>query len=172
MWVPEKQVRVGPASVQRIWSARHGSRDAGQTRLVATWRAVRARSRCSLPGRASSGADTPLGGLLAQGFSIDYERVPQAIADLKHAAEFFKSRADVARELATIPAPGLDGVSLNAVAQIGKWASDVGTNNLEATLNAGAKQLEDLAHKLREDLMTYLHVEELNLPKPTPGLPL
>ncbi|MGH3786340.1 MAG: hypothetical protein ACRDRG_07235 [Pseudonocardiaceae bacterium] len=118
-------------------------------------------------------AGTPLGGLLAQGFSIDYERLPQAIADLEHAAEFFKKQADVARDLAQIPPPGIDGVSLNAVAQLGRWASDVGTNNLEATLWAGARQLEDLAQKLREDLMTYLQVEELNIPKePTPGLPL
>ncbi|HEX2289813.1 MAG TPA: hypothetical protein VHH53_06400, partial [Pseudonocardiaceae bacterium] len=115
-------------------------------------------------------AGTPLGALVSgnSGFSIDYERVPQAIADLEHAAVFFTKQADVARELARIPAPGIDGVSLNAVAQIGRWASDVGTNNLEATLRAGATQLEDLARKLREDLMTYLEVEELNLPKPSP----
>lgn len=99
-------------------------------------------------------------------------RVPQAIADLEHAAEFFKDRAKKAHELAKIPPPGLDGVSVNAVIQIGKWASDAGTNNLEATLVAGAKQLEDLARKFREDLQTYLQVEELNIPHPTPGLPL
>lgn len=70
-----------------------------------------------------------------------------------------------------IPAPGLDGVSLNAVVQISKWASDSGENNLAATLRAGAIQLNGLARKLREDLQTYLQVEELNLPKePTPGL--
>ncbi|HXT44500.1 MAG TPA: hypothetical protein VN748_10345 [Pseudonocardiaceae bacterium] len=119
---------------------------------------------------------TPLGALLsgngaAAGFSIDYERVPQAITDLEHAAEFFRSRALVAERLANIPAPGVDGVSLNAVAQIGKWASDSSQNNLAATLHAGAKQLEDLAQKLREDLKTYLQVDELSIPKePSPGL--
>ena len=122
-------------------------------------------------------AGTALGGLLsgsgaAQGFSIDYERVPQAIADLEHAAEFFKDRAETALRLANIPAPGADGISVNAVVQIGKWASDSGANNLYATLVAGAKQLEDLAQKLREDLMSYLKVEELNIPKASPGLPL
>jgi hypothetical protein len=67
----------------------------------------------------------------------------------------------------------MDGVSLNAVAQIGRWASDSGANNLEANLRAGAKQLRDLAHKLREDLQTYLQVEELNIPRThSPGLPL
>lgn len=122
-------------------------------------------------------AGTPLGALLggsgaAAGFSIDYERVPQAIADLEHAAKFFRDRAVVAQGLAKIPPPGIDGVSVNAVAQIGKWASDSGVNNLEATLKAGAKQLEDLAHKLREDLSTYLQVEELNIPQPSPSLSL
>ncbi|MGH3788568.1 MAG: hypothetical protein ACRDRG_18945 [Pseudonocardiaceae bacterium] len=120
---------------------------------------------------------TPLGALLggngaAAGFSIDYERVPQAIADLEHAAKFFKDQARTARSLAKIPAPGIDGVSLNAVAEIGRWASDTGVNNLEATLTAGALQLEVLAQKLREDLKTYLQVEELNIPQPSPGLPL
>ena len=117
-------------------------------------------------------AGTPLSALVSgnSGFSIDYERVPQAIADLEHAAEFFKEKAAKAQRLANIPAPGIDGVSLNAVAQIGKWASDDGVNNLEATLTAGAKQLEDLARKLREDLMTYLQAEELNIPGPSPGL--
>ncbi|MDQ4009266.1 MAG: hypothetical protein M3228_00850 [Actinomycetota bacterium] len=117
---------------------------------------------------------TPLGALVSSnaGFSIDHERVPQAIADLEHAAEFFKDRAKVAEGLANILAPGTDGVSLNAVGQIGKWASDSGENNLATTLTAGAKQLEGLAQKLREDLLTYLQVEELNIPQPSPGLPL
>jgi hypothetical protein len=119
---------------------------------------------------------TPLGLLLsgngaAAGFSIDYERLPQAITDLEHAAEFFRDRAKQAERLANIPAPGLDGISLNAVAQIGRWASDSDENNLAATLRAGATQLDGLARKLREDLQTYLQVEELNLPRhPSPGL--
>ena len=118
-------------------------------------------------------AGTPLGSLLGgpSGFSINYDRVPQAIADLEHAARFFLNRAKVAEGLANIPPPGVDGVSLNAVTQIGKWASDDGENNLAATLVAGARQLEHLAYKLREDLKTYLRVEELNIPNdPSPGL--
>lgn len=116
---------------------------------------------------------TPLGDLSAAGFSIDYERLPQAITDLEHAAKFFKNRADISDDLATIPAPGTDGISLNAVAQIGSWASASGENNLAATLRAGATQLENLAQKLREDLQTYLQVEELNLPTvPSKGLDL
>ena len=122
-------------------------------------------------------AGTALGGLLggsgaAQGFSIDYERVPQAIADLEEAAKFFKDRAKIARSLARVSAPGADGVSVNAAAEIGRWASDAGTNNLEATLRAGATQLRDLAQKLREDLKAYLHVDELNIPKASSGLQL
>jgi hypothetical protein len=116
---------------------------------------------------------TQLGGNgAAAGFSIDYERAPQAVADLEHAADFFENRAKMALRLATIPAPGTDGVSMNAVEQIGRWASDTGTNNLEVTLLAGAQQLRDLAQKLRADLKTYLQVEELNIPKASPGLPL
>jgi hypothetical protein len=120
---------------------------------------------------------TALGALLggngaAAGFSIDYERLPQSIADLEHAAKYLQDQATVAQGLANIPAPGVDGVSLNAVAQIGKWASDSGADNLEANLRAGAKQLQDLARKLREDLQTYLQVEDLNIPKASPGLPL
>ncbi|MGH3779117.1 MAG: hypothetical protein ACRDRO_00435, partial [Pseudonocardiaceae bacterium] len=109
----------------------------------------------------------------AAGFSIDYERVPQSIADLEHAANYLQDQAAVAQGLASVPAPGVDGISLNAVAQIGKWASDSGANNLEANLRAGAKQLRDLAQKLREDLKIYLQVEDLNIPTmPSPGLPL
>lgn len=103
---------------------------------------------------------------------MDYERVPQSIADLEHAADYLESQAEVARRLAHIPAPGLDGVSVNAAAQIGKWASDSGANNLEANLRAGAIQLRDLAQKLRADLQTYLQAEELNIPNASPGLPL
>jgi hypothetical protein len=121
---------------------------------------------------------TPLADLLsgngaATGFSIDYERVPQAITDLRHAAEFFESRVKVAEHLANTPAPGADGVSVHAVEQIDKWASNSGQNNLAATLRTGALQLNKLADKLEEDLKTYLQVEELNLPKDaTRGLPL
>lgn len=120
---------------------------------------------------------TALGALLggngaAAGFSIDYERVPQAIADLEHAARFFNAKATEAQRLADIPAPGIDGVSINAVAEIGRWAWDSGENNLAATLRAGALQLDDLAQKLRADLKTYLQVEELNIPQASPGLPL
>ena len=93
---------------------------------------------------------TALGALLggngaAPGFSINYERVPKSIADLEHAADYLLIQAQVARGLASIPTPGLDEVSLNAVAQIGKRASDSGANNLEANLAAGAKQHQALA---------------------------
>lgn len=120
---------------------------------------------------------TPLGALLtgngaAAGFSINYEGLPQAIADLEAAAAFVDVRAKTALRLAYIRPPGIDGVSINAASQIGKWAADDGINNLHATLTSGAKQLADLAQKLREDLKTYLQVEELNIPAtPSPGLP-
>jgi hypothetical protein len=50
-----------------------------------------------------------LGGSEAAGFSIDYERVPQVIADLEEAASFFRSRAKTALRLADIRPPGTDG---------------------------------------------------------------
>ncbi|MGI8577860.1 MAG: hypothetical protein ACR2KG_08050, partial [Nocardioidaceae bacterium] len=114
-------------------------------------------------------AGTPLGALLtgngaAAGFSINYEALPQAIADLEAAAAFVDVRAKTALRLAYIRPPGTDGVSINAARQIGNWAADEGINNLHATLTAGAKQLKDLAQKLREDLKTYLQVEDLNIP--------
>jgi ABC-type transporter Mla subunit MlaD len=120
---------------------------------------------------------TSLGALLgsngaAAGFSINYEALPQAIADLEAAADFFDDRANTALRLANILPPGIDGVSVNATAQLGKWAADDGVNNLHATLIAGAKQTRDLAQKLRDELKTYLQVEELNIPKASPGLPL
>jgi hypothetical protein len=54
---------------------------------------------------------TALGALLggngaAAGFAIDYERLPQSIADLEHAADFLESQAKIAQGLANIPAPG------------------------------------------------------------------
>ncbi|MGH3873096.1 MAG: hypothetical protein ACRDSR_16585 [Pseudonocardiaceae bacterium] len=117
--------------------------------------------------------NTALGGSgTAASFSVDYERAPQAIADLEEAAEFFRDRARKAQLLADIRPPGIDGVSVNAASQIGRWASDSGANNLYVTLLAGAKQLEDLACKLREDLTTYLQVDELNIPTASPGLPI
>ena len=114
-------------------------------------------------------SDTPLG---AAGFSIDYEHLPQAITDLRHAAEFFERRVLTAERLGRILPPGADGVSIHAAEQIGKWASDSGQNNLAATLKTWALQLRDLANKLEADLKMYLQVDELNLPKdPTEGLP-
>jgi hypothetical protein len=90
---------------------------------------------------------TALGALLGgngatAGFSIDYERLPQAIADLEHAAEFFEDRAKTAYRLGNLNPPGTDGVSMNAAQQIGRWASDSGTNNLHATLTMGSGRLD------------------------------
>ena len=56
---------------------------------------------------------TALGALLsgngaAAGFSIDYERVPQSIADLEHAAEFLEGSRRT-RSSGGIPRPGSMG---------------------------------------------------------------
>lgn len=110
-------------------------------------------------------------GSVGQSFTIDLEHAPQAIADLEAAALFLKGRAKMAQRMANIRPPGVDGVSLNAVDQIGKWASDSGVNNLAATLRIGAEQLSALAGKLRADLQAYLQVDELPFREPSDGLP-
>ncbi|MGH3933343.1 MAG: hypothetical protein ACRDTF_25580 [Pseudonocardiaceae bacterium] len=78
----------------------------------------------------ASDTDNILAGLgmasAGQSFTIDVEHAPQAIADLEAAANFLKGRAELAQWMANVPPPGVDGVSLNAVEQIGKWASDSG----------------------------------------------
>jgi len=110
-----------------------------------------------------------LGADAGQSFMIDVEHAPQSIVDLEAAANYLEQRANVARGLANISPPGVDGVSLNAVKEIGKWAADSGTNNLAATLLAGAQQLRTLAAKLREDLQAYLQVDQLDLPSEASG---
>ncbi|MGH3914612.1 MAG: hypothetical protein ACRDTC_14580 [Pseudonocardiaceae bacterium] len=109
-------------------------------------------------------------GSAGQSFTIDVDQAPRAITDLEAAANFLEGRAARAHQLTNIPPPGIDGVSLHAVEQIGKWASDSGVNNLEATLRAGVGQLRTLARKLREDLQVYLQVDKLALPDPSDGL--
>lgn len=125
-------------------------------------------------------ASTDTGNILAntlgtasagQSFTIDTEHAPQAIADLRAAAEFLAKRAELALDLAKVWAPGADEVSLRAAEQIGRWAFDGGVNDLYATLLAGAQQLRDLAAKLEADLKSYLQVDELPSLKASDGLP-
>jgi hypothetical protein len=122
------------------------------------------------PGASPLLAPLLAGGVASGQFSIDLDQAPQAIADLEAAADFLKERAQLAHRLATFPAPGADGVSINAADEVSRWASGAGENNLSATLIVGAEQLEEFATKLRGDLQTYLQVDELVIPLPSSGL--
>ncbi|MGH3721910.1 MAG: hypothetical protein ACRDRI_24315 [Pseudonocardiaceae bacterium] len=57
------------------------------------------------------------------GFSVDLERAPQAIVDLRAAAKALWHEADRAWDLALITPPGLDGVSADAVQLLADAAS-------------------------------------------------
>ncbi len=58
------------------------------------------------PGTATTGSG---------GFSVDLDRAPQAIADLRAAADVLRDEAKKAWSLARIRPPGLDAVSADAV---------------------------------------------------------
>lgn len=103
-------------------------------------------------------------------FSIDLERAPQAIADLNAAAQYLRDRAQTAVLLTNIPPPGIDGISLHAVDEIGRWGAGDDVNNLAATLRAGAQQLSSFAARLEHDVSVYLNTDELELPPANPGL--
>lgn len=122
------------------------------------------------PGASPLLAPLLAGGVASGQFSIDLDHAPQAIADLKAAAEYLRDRSEKAHLLAVVPAPGADGISIHAADSIGRWASDNSTNNLKATLISGAGQLSSFAEKLEADMRAYLQVDELNLPSPSPGL--
>lgn len=122
------------------------------------------------PGASPLLAPLLAGGVASGQFSIDLDHAPQAVADLKAAAEYLKMRSVAARELATVPAPGADGISIHAADVIGRWAADSDANNLVSTLSAGADQLSLFAEKLENDIRNYLQVDELHLPPESPGL--
>lgn len=103
-------------------------------------------------------------------FSIDLDRAPQAISDLKAAAIYLRKRAELARDLSMVPAPGADGVSQYVMETLGRWAVGDGAGNLDSTLRAGAFQLSTFAEKLEADVRTYFGVDEFDLPAPSSGL--
>lgn len=98
------------------------------------------------------------------GYSVDVERAPQAIADLRRAADALDAEAEKAWELALITPPGLDVVSANAVrcfaeAAVGEQGS------LRLALRGGARRLRADADKLETSLKTYLQVDEISIPQ-------
>jgi len=87
-------------------------------------------------------------------FRIDPELAPQAIADLRHAAQLLRDEVRNAADLANYSSPGQDAVSRDAVkiisdAAIGEQGS------LRAALLGGADEFERHAAKLEADLKTY-----------------
>ncbi len=97
------------------------------------------------------------------GFSVDLERAPQAIADLREAARTLRAEADNAWSLANIRPPGLDAVSADAV-QIMADAAVGERGSLRLALEGAAVRLESDANKLEAQLRTYRQADEISIP--------
>lgn len=100
------------------------------------------------------------------GFSVDVERAPQAVADLRRAAEALKVEAEMAEDLAYMSSPGLDKVSANAVkvfvdAAVGEHGS------LRRALECAARRLNDDANKLEANLKSHLGADNYSILQPT-----
>jgi hypothetical protein len=108
-----------------------------------------------------SGLHEPTAG--GSGYRVDVERAPQAIADLRRAAEHLRLEADKAIALGRITPPGLDVVSANAV-RIFAEAAVGEQGSLRQALFGAADRFSSDADKLEADLKTYLRVDELSLP--------
>jgi hypothetical protein len=99
----------------------------------------------------------------SSGFSVGLDRAPQAIADLRAAADALKDEARRAEDLARIRPPGLDEVSEDAVrimadAAVGEQGS------LRLALLGAADRFEADANKLEASLRTYLQVDDISIP--------
>jgi hypothetical protein len=97
------------------------------------------------------------------GFSIDLDRAPQAIADLRAAARALWDEADNAWSLANIRPPGLDAVSADAV----RIMTDVAVGeqgSLRLALEGAAARIENDANKLEAQLRTHQQADEISIP--------
>jgi hypothetical protein len=97
------------------------------------------------------------------GFSVDLDRAPHAIADLREAARVLRVEAENAWNLAIIKPPGLDEVSADAVrimadAAVGEQGS------LRLALIGAADRLVDDANKLEASLKTHRQADEISIP--------
>lgn len=116
-------------------------------------------------GTATSGAvllprSTTIAG---EAYSINVEHAPQAIADLRRAAQALADEARKASNLATITPPGLDVVSANAVRVFAEMAAGEQGSLRLALLGAAARFQSD-ADKLEASLRTYLQTDEISIP--------
>lgn len=98
-----------------------------------------------------------------EAYSIDVEHAPQAIADLRQAAQALTNEARKASNLANITPPGLDVVSAHAVEVFADVAAGEHGSLRSALLGAAARFLSD-ADKLEASLRTYLHTDEISIP--------
>lgn len=94
---------------------------------------------------------------------VEVERAPQAIADLRRAADALEVEVAQAQDLANIRPPGLDVVSANAVRAFCEAA--VGAQgSLRLALEGAVRRFRADADALEASLKTYLQVDEISLP--------
>jgi hypothetical protein len=98
----------------------------------------------------------------AQHFQLDLDQAPQAIALFRQAADRLRDLEDSAAQLASIPAPGLDAVSINAVKEIGQWAAGNDPGSLRSALESGAVELEKVAKALEQSVQAHRNTDEAN----------
>lgn len=121
-----------------------------------------------LPGMPGAQAPLPTEGSPSTttgsgGFSVDLDRAPQAIADLREAAEALREEAKKAMSLARIRPPGLDAVSADAVRIMAEAA--VGEQrSLRRALEGAADRFESDANRLEASLRTHRQADEISIP--------
>jgi hypothetical protein len=98
----------------------------------------------------------------AQHFRLDMDQAPQAIAAFRQAAQRMRDLKFEVSQLANVPAPGLDAVSINAAKEIGQWAASEDPGSLRSALESGAIQLEKAADALEQSLATHRQTDEVN----------
>lgn len=95
-----------------------------------------------------------------QHFQLDLDQAPQAITAFRQVADQLRDLMDEAGRLVEVRAPGDDGVSLNAVKEIGQWAISEEPGSLRWALESGAIQLEKTADALERSLATHRNVDD------------
>lgn len=98
----------------------------------------------------------------AQHFQLDLDQAPQTIAAFRQAADRLRDLVDRAAQLANIAAPGRDGVSINAVKEIGQWAAGHDPGSLRSALESGVIELEKVTDALEQSVHAYRDTDEAN----------
>lgn len=96
-------------------------------------------------------------------FQIDLDQAPRAIADFRHAAQALRDLMDDADILAAnLNPPGLDAVSRNVVAEVGRWACGDEPGSLLSAMEQGSARLEEAADALERSLRAYRQTDEIS----------